>query len=255
MNEIAPKPQGTLTTGISRVTCRPIRDRIPELAFRNSHWHIGRSGLGRSQTSQATGLRSVSSHLDSIWTNRWRHQLHTRCFPRWMRPWNVTISDETTSIGRNGDYIFSIFLKDCLFSLFLSSIYSHIHTYNSIIVYPMENRSNVNIPLFLTNEFRLLFHCLWLLLRSVMNVEATLHERVYRTANPNENWRHNGANTLLSIMAILTHQVHTRTLPEKVQQTIAESLVWSAILAIQIKWVSRTIALLHDGSPMTAQLN
>jgi hypothetical protein len=39
-----------------------------------------------------------------------------------------------------------------------------------------------------------------------MNVAATLHERVYLTANPNEN-------TLL-YMAILTRQVHERTLPE-----------------------------------------
>jgi hypothetical protein len=70
----------------------------------------------------------------------------------------------------------------------------------------------------LTKEFRLPFHRLWFLIRSVMNVEATLHERVYLTANPNENWSHNGAqthqlNTLLS-MAILTRQVHERTLPE-----------------------------------------
>jgi hypothetical protein len=39
----------------------------------------------------------------------------------------------------------------------------------------------------LTNEFRLPFHRLWFFIRSVMNVEATLHERVYLTANPNEN--------------------------------------------------------------------
>jgi hypothetical protein len=39
----------------------------------------------------------------------------------------------------------------------------------------------------LTNEFGLSFHRLWFLIRSVMNVEATLHERIYLTANPNEN--------------------------------------------------------------------
>jgi hypothetical protein len=97
----------------------------------------------------------------------------------------------------------------------------------------------------LTNEFRLPFNRLWFLIRSVMNAEATLHERVYLTANPNENWRHNN-----QTRCFLWPFWHVKCTNERYpSKCIATSL------CIQIKWASRMNALLHDGSPMTAQLN
>jgi hypothetical protein len=72
----------------------------------------------------------------------------------------------------------------------------------------MSSKRLVNSPKsLLTNKFRLPFHRLWFLIRS--DVKITLHERVFLTANPNENLIscHSWLNTQLSIMAILTHHI------------------------------------------------
>jgi hypothetical protein len=61
-----------------------------------------------------------------------------------------------------------------------------------------------------TKEFRLPFHRLQFLIRSVMNVEATLHERVYLTANPKwklktQPWRYEYLNDTTKYAAFYGH--------------------------------------------------